>query len=98
MRRSNAAPLQHLGRAAERNYQTQDVVLIRRKKTELRLVDQAVMDGVEREFEAIGNTEFVEDVVEVVFDGLLADEELFADFLVAETLSDELHNFFFAIH
>jgi hypothetical protein len=55
------------------------------------------MDGVEREFEAVGNAEFIEDVVQMVFYGLLADEELFADFLVAETLSDELHDFFFAI-
>ncbi len=55
------------------------------------------MDGVEREFKAIGNAKLIEDVVQVVFDGLLADEKLLADFLVAETLSDELHDFFFAI-
>ena len=64
---------------------------------QLRLVDQAVVNGVEREFEAIGNAEFVEDVVQVVFHRLLADEKLLADFLVAETLSDKLHDFFFAI-
>src|ERR1700722_19959077 len=56
-----------------------------------------MVDGVEREFEAVGNAEFIEDVVQMVFYGLLADEELFADFLVAEALSDELHDFFFAI-
>ena len=55
------------------------------------------MDGVEREFEAIGNAELIEDVVQMVFHRLLADEELFADFLIAETLGDELHDFFFAI-
>jgi len=64
---------------------------------ELRLIDKAVVDGVEREFKTIGNTELVENIVQVILDGLLADEKLLADFLVAETLSDELHDFFFAI-
>jgi hypothetical protein len=61
------------------------------------LVDEAVVDGVKRELEAIGHAEFVEDVVKVIFHRLFADEKLLADFLVAETLSDELHDFFFAI-
>jgi hypothetical protein len=55
------------------------------------------MDGVKRQFQAIGNAEFVEDIMQVVFYGLLADEELFADFLVPETLGNELNDFFFAI-
>jgi len=63
----------------------------------LRLVDQPVVNGVQRQFEAVGDTEFVEDVVEMVFDGLLGDEKFFADFLVAEALRDELNNFFFAV-
>jgi hypothetical protein len=42
-----------------------------------------MVDGVEREFETVGNSEFVEDVVEVV-DGLLGDEKFLADFLVTE--------------
>jgi hypothetical protein len=67
------------------------------KDDRLRLVDQAMVDGVEREFEAVGNAELVEDVVQMIFHRLLADEELFADFLVAETLGHELHDFFFAI-
>ena len=54
----------------------------------LRLVDQAVVDGVERELKAIGNTELIEDVVQVILDGLLADKKLLADFLIAEALRD----------
>jgi hypothetical protein len=74
-----------------------DAVEELKRSDELRLVDQTVVDGVERQFEAIGDAELVEDIVEMVFNGLLADEELFADFLVAETLSDELDDFFFAV-
>jgi len=55
------------------------------------------MDGVQREFEAVGDAEFVEDVVEMVFYGLLGDEKFLADFLVAEALGDELDDFFFAV-
>src|SRR5712692_3019682 len=61
------------------------------------LIDEAMVDGVEREFEAVGNTELVENVVQVILDRLLADKKFFADFLVAETLRDELHDFFFAV-
>ena len=53
----------------------------------LGLVDQAVVDGVESKFQAVGNAELVEDVVQVILHGLLADEKLFADFLVAKTLA-----------
>jgi hypothetical protein len=63
----------------------------------LRLVDQSVMYRIQRKFEAVGDTEFVEDVVEMVLDGLLGDEKFFADFFVAETLGDELDDFFFAV-
>jgi hypothetical protein len=63
----------------------------------LRLVDQSVMYRIQREFEAVGDAEFVEDVVEVVLDGLFGDEKFFADFFVAEALGDELDDFFFAV-
>ena len=69
----------------------------RRNGLELGLVDEAVVDGVESEFEAIGNAKLVEDIVQVIFYGLLADEKFFADFLVAEALGDELNDFFFAV-
>ncbi len=55
------------------------------------------MNGIQRQFEAVGDAELVEDVVQVVLDGLLGDEKFFADFLVAETLGDELDDFFFAV-
>jgi hypothetical protein len=55
------------------------------------------MNGVERQFETVGDAELVENVVKVVFYGLLANEELFPDFLVAEALGNELHNLFFAV-
>jgi hypothetical protein len=35
--------------------------------------------------------------VQVILYGLFTDEKFFADFLVAEALSDELHNFFLAV-
>jgi len=34
------------------------------------------MNGVQCEFEAVGDTEFVENVVEMILDGLLGDEKL----------------------
>ncbi len=55
----------------------------------LRLIDQSVVNGIQREFEAVGNAKFVEDVVQMVLDRLFGDEELFPDFLVAEALRDE---------
>src|SRR6516162_2446020 len=61
------------------------------------MINEAVMDCVKRELEAVGDAELVENVVEMILDGLLGDEELFADFLVAETLGYQLHDFFFAV-
>src|ERR1035437_2809337 len=55
------------------------------------------MDCVERQFEAVGDTELVKDVVQVILYGLLADEELFADFLVVKALSDLLNDFHLAV-
>src|ERR1035437_4537234 len=62
-----------------------------------RFVDQAVMDCVERQFEAVGDTELVKDVVQVILYGLLADEELFSDSFVLKAPSDELDNFQLAV-
>jgi hypothetical protein len=56
-----------------------------------------VVDCVQGEFEAVGDAEFVENVVEMVFYGLFGDEKFFADFLVAESLGDELDDFLFAV-
>jgi hypothetical protein len=54
----------------------------------LRLIYEPMMDGVQGQFQAVGDAELVEDVVQVVLDGLFGDEEFFADFLVAEALGD----------
>src|SRR5260370_40133030 len=56
-----------------------------------------MMYRIQREFEAVGDTEFVEDVVKMVLDSLLGDEKLFADFFIAETLGYELDDFLFAV-
>ena len=63
----------------------------------LRLIYKAVMDSVESEFETVGNSEFIENIVQVIFHRLFADEEFFADFAVAESLRDKLNDFFFAV-
>src|SRR6266478_5766521 len=56
-----------------------------------------MVNGVEGKLQAVGNAELVEDIVQVIFYRLFADEKLFADFLVAEALRDELHDFLFAV-
>src|SRR2546426_12444533 len=61
-----------------------------------RLVDQPVVNGVKGEFEAVGDTELFEDVIEIVFDGLLCVEKFFVHFLIALALGRELEYFFFA--
>ena len=63
----------------------------------LGMVNQAVMDRVQSQFQAVGHTELVEDVVEMVLHRLFGNEELFANLLVAETLGHELHDFLFAV-
>src|SRR5579884_3199364 len=62
----------------------------------LRVVDQPMVDGVESEFEAVGDAELVKNVVKVVLHGLLGDEQFFADLLVAEALGHKLNNLFLA--
>ena len=85
------AGFQYQGTQFEKNW-------LRKFKAEVKLslVDEAVMDGVESKFEAIRDTELVENVVQMVFHRLFADEELFADLPVAETLSYELNDFLLA--
>ena len=55
------------------------------------------MDRVEGKLKAVRDAELVENIVEVILYSLLRDEKLFADFLVAETLGDELDDFFFPV-
>src|SRR5260370_5272362 len=68
-------------------------------KTEmqLRLIDQAMVNGIQRQLEAVGDAELVKDIVQVILDGLFGDKKLFANFLVAEALGDELNDFFLAV-
>ena len=49
---------------------------------------QVVMHREQRELEAIGHTDFVEDVRQVVFDGLFADRESFRNLLVLIRVHD----------
>ena len=55
------------------------------------------MDRVQREFEAVGDAQLIENIVQVIFHRLLADEQFFANFLVPESLRHQLHDFFFAV-
>ena len=55
------------------------------------------MDGVEGQFQAVGNAKLIENIVQMILYGLFADEQLFADFLVAVSLGHKLHDFFFAV-
>ena len=61
------------------------------------LINQAMVNGVQREFEAVRNAELIENVVKMIFYGLLTDEKFFADFLVTISLRDQLYNFLFTI-
>jgi hypothetical protein len=60
------------------------------------LVDQAVMDSVEGKFEPVRNAELVENIMKMVFHRLFADEKLFANLAVAETLGHKLNDFLLA--
>ena len=63
----------------------------------LPLINQSVVDGVEGQLEPVRNPELVENVMEVVFDGLFADEELFPHFLVPVALGDQLDDLLLAV-
>jgi len=73
------------------------VMSSRQTRDALRLVYEPVMYRIQREFEAVRDAELVENVVQMIFYGLLGDEKFFANFLVAETLRDELDDFLFAV-
>ena len=68
-----------------------------RNREDLRLIDQPVVNCIKCQFEAVGDAELVEDVMQMVLDGLFGDEKFFADFLVAETLRDELNDFLLTV-
>src|SRR5258707_15598189 len=74
---------------ARRRYET--------RSERLRLIDEAMVDGVEGKLQTIGDSEFIEDVVQVILYGLFADEEFFAYLLVAVALRYQLDDFFFPV-
>src|SRR5205807_7184575 len=67
------------------------------REERLALIYEPMVDGVEGQLEPVRNPELVENVMEAVFDGLFADEELFPDFLVPVALSDQLDDFLLAV-
>src|ERR1700733_11054770 len=56
-----------------------------------------MVNRVEGEFQAVGDSPLVENIVEMVFYRLCTDEELLADFTVAEALCYELYDLFLAV-
>jgi len=66
-------------------------------KSALRLINQPVMDGIQRKFQPVGHSQLIENVMQVIFHGLLGNEQLLANFLVSESLRHQLHNFLFAV-
>ena len=56
-----------------------------------------VVDGEEGQFQTVGDTKFLEDVMKVVLHRLFADEELLGHFLVAIALRHQLDDFALAI-
>jgi hypothetical protein len=55
-----------------------------------------VVDGVEDEFDAGGDAEFIEDAEEIFFDGVLAEVEFAGGFAIAEASGDEGDNLLLA--
>ena len=57
------------------------------------MIDEAVMNGVKREFETVGNAELVKDVVNMHLDGRLGDEECGRNLAVCEAVLHVLEYF-----
>src|ERR1700674_3356426 len=55
------------------------------------------MDGVEGKLKPVGDAELVKDVMNMIFDGLFANEKVLANFLVTLTLRDQSHDLAFTI-
>jgi len=55
------------------------------------------VDGVKREFQAVGDAQLIEDVVQMVLHRLLADKHLLGHFFVLETLRHQGDDFAFAL-
>ena len=55
------------------------------------------MNGVERQFQTVRNTQLVKDVVQMVFHRLLTDKHPLGHFLVLEPLRDQHDDLFLAL-
>src|ERR1700681_3536262 len=51
---------------------------------------KTLVNSIESELEAVGNTQLIEDIVQMVLDGLFADEHLFSHLFVLVSLGDKL--------
>src|SRR5579864_1208248 len=51
---------------------------------------KTLVKSIEREFETVGNTQLIEDIVQMVLHGLFADEHLFSHLFVLISLGDKL--------
>jgi hypothetical protein len=71
--------------------------LVGPRQLELRLINEPVMDGVERQLQAVGDAQFVEDIVQVILHSLFRNEKFLAYLLVAESLRHQLDDLFFAV-
>src|SRR5437016_14356100 len=58
---------------------------------------QSLMNGVERQLQPVRDAQLVEDIVEMVLDGLFADEHLLGHFLVFIALSNQLYYLAFTL-
>ena len=61
------------------------------------MFDQAVVNGIKSKFQPVGDSQLVEDIVQMIFDRLFADKEFSPNLFVPVTLRHELHNLLFAI-
>jgi hypothetical protein len=54
------------------------------------VLDQAVVNGIKSKFQAVGDSQLVEDIVQMIFERLVANEEFFRDLFVPITLRYQL--------
>src|SRR5579875_4003303 len=57
-------------------------------RRKLFLTNKVMIDGKQRQFQAVGDAELVENVSEVMFDGLLCNLKLLSDVLVGVAVND----------
>src|SRR5271156_6718294 len=55
------------------------------------------MDGIQRKFQTVGYAQFIENIMQMIFYRLFADEKFLADLTIPETLRHQLHDFLLAV-